>query len=420
MKKIFIYLFFILFLFSCGQETKKSGNLSISDNGIKIDVWNQKMNISWTGIDIDLQWNKLQVSDWWINISLASLWAWNNNLSAEDLMQFWNLAKEKFESSDCEQQFNQLVKTFWNNYDTCFLERKKPINCQANVKIPKVNIAVIFDASWSMWAKIWNETMMEIAKDELSKYVSSLDENIWWWVILYWHKWNSTQAWMQESCIWIENIWNFSDSKQELISKISSLKPNWWTPIDESLKKADEYLKSISWADDQKIILLISDGKETCWGNPVETAKKIASDKNTYIDVIWFNVNSSVQSELLKIAENGWWKYRNVKSRSDFVRVFADMKAFSQEIQCAASDASIQLRQAVDNLNTFYLCSYMAHEEEVKVVTNASQSCINDVARKMEERRTEIEEKLETIEKQAIEDIYTFSDNMKEVIKKFE
>lgn len=210
---------------------------------------------------------------------------------------------------------------------------------------------------------------------------------------------------MSSSCGGIEHIGSFGAGKQDLIAKVSSLSPNGWTPIDASLQKAHEYLESISGPDDQKIILLISDGKETCGGNPVETAKKIAADKNTSIDVIGFNVSGSVQSELLKIAENGGGKYQNVKSRSDFIKVFADMRAFSQEIQCAASDASRELRRSVDSLNTFYTCSYMAHEEEVKVVTNASQSCVREVEGMMEKRRKEIEETLQPIEAGAIEDI---------------
>lgn len=239
-------------------------------------------------------------------------------------------------------------------------------------------------------------------------------------MILYGHKGNSTRAGMQSSCGGIEHIGSFGSGKQDLIEKVSSLSPNGWTPIDASLQKAHEYLESISGPDDQKIILLISDGKETCGGNPVETAKNIAADKNTSIDVIGFNVSGSVQSELLKIAENGGGKYQNVKSRSDFIKVFADMRAFSQEIQCAASDASVELRHAVDTLNTFYTCSYMAHEEEVKVVTNASQSCVREVEGMMEKRRKEIEETLQPIEAGAIEDITRFHESMNAVIKKFE
>lgn len=93
-------------------------------------------------------------------------------------MQFGSLSQESLETENCQTQFDQLVKTFGNNYDSCFAERKKAIDCSANVTPPKLNIAVIFDASGSMGAKIGNETMMKIAQDELGKYISSLDESI--------------------------------------------------------------------------------------------------------------------------------------------------------------------------------------------------------------------------------------------------
>jgi len=45
-------------------------------------------------------------------------------------------------------------------------------------------------------------------------------------------------------------------------------------------------LKKISSSNDKNIILLISDGKETCDGDPIGRAKKIALSPNMYIDVI--------------------------------------------------------------------------------------------------------------------------------------
>lgn len=408
MRKIFVLLLSTLFLISCWNKEK------IQEN----KTWSS-INISWTWLSAEV--NGTSVKIWKNGISVANLQIWWNvsELSDEDKSQFWKLAEISLEKWTCEDQYKNLINAFWNDYSSCFAKRKPIASCEnQNLENSKVNVAIIFDASGSMNAKIWNEKMIDIAKEEVKNYISSLDKSIWWSVIIYWHKWKSTYADKNLSCSSIENIWNFTD-KNSINSKISSLNASWWTPIDKSLQEAEKYLNSISKENDQKIILLVSDWKETCDGNPVSTAKKIASNKNTYIDVIWFNVYWDVQSQLSEIASAWWWKYTNVRSRADFQRVFADMQAFTNEVKCWASQASVQLRSAVDTLNTYFTCDYLLHEEQVKVFTNMTPKCSSEIENLMIKRSNDLKSKLESLKNQAEKEISTFEESIDDVLKKF-
>lgn len=403
MKKILLIISLSLFLASCWEKENISENsLKISKDWVEIKSENKNLSIS---------------KDW---IKLASLiFSENKNISAEEKSQFANLESENLEIDNCKAQFDQIVKNFWNNYDTCFAKRQKIPSCDANVKTPKVNLAIVFDSSGSMAKKIWNESMIDIAKDELKKYVSDLDKEIWWAFFVYWHKWNWDYSGKQASCSGIENIWEFKDWKEKLVEQIWKLSPNWWTPIDFSLQKAKKYLDKISEKDDQKIILLISDWKETCDWKPLETAKNIASSKNTYIDVIWFNVFWETENELFNIAKAGWWKYTNVKSRSDFVKVFASMKAFSKETQCSVSGASKFLRYANDELNKNLTCQFMVHEEEAIILNKMTQNCAEEIPNLIEERQKEILKKLEKSENQILKEIENFDKSIEKVLEKY-
>lgn len=410
MKKIFSLIILTVVLASCSGKTEEK-NQTVS---------------SWTNISVSWSWVSIETKKWNVKISengisIANLQIWWNvsELSDEDKSQFWELWQKTLETWSCEVQYNELIKTFWNDYSSCFTKRRQNTTCENNTEKAKVNVVVIFDASGSMKAKIWNEAMIDIAKDEVKKYISSLPKDISGSVFVYGHKWNSTNAQKNNSCSWIENFWDFTD-KNSLTSKISSVPASGWTPIDKSLQEAEKYLKSISKNEnDQNIILLVSDWKETCDWNPVETAKKIATNKNFYIDVIGFNVYWDTQSQLSEIAQNGGWKYTNVRSRADFVKVFSDMQAFKNEITCGASQASIDLRNAIDSINTFFTCDYLVHEEQVKVLTNMTQNCSSEVEKLLEKRSDEIRKKLEWLKTKAENDLEIFENNIENVMKKF-
>lgn len=328
------------------------------------------------------------------------------------------MVNESLEIKNCQEQFSQLVKVFGNDYSGCFINRKPIKSCFSQKNPPKVHVAVILDDSGSMAAKIENERMIDIAKTELNNYVSSLDNQVSGGVIVYGHKGNNSASGRNASCSGIELFGNFSE-KTSLLQKISTLEPTGWTPIDASLRYAKNYLDGISGPDDQKVILLLSDGKETCGGNPVQTAKNIASMKNTFIDVIGFNVYGEVQKELQQIALAAGGKYSDVRSRIDFQNVFADMRAFSKEISCGVSQSAIALRNAAENLNTYYSCMMDLREEYGKILSNTTLSCYHDVKNLATLRSDKIEYRLKSFKEEIDRYLRNFEKSIEDVMQKF-
>lgn len=411
MKKILFFASFFL-LASCVNISTPNSSVSVGSDGISVNTTGSSVEVTASGVSVNTNNNALTLGQ------LASISAGNVEISDEEKTQFAHLSAETFEINNCDTQFNQLVKTFGNNYDACFAIRKEVNNCSSDKKVGKVNVVIILDASGSMGATIGGETMMDIAKSEVKNYISSLDGAVGGGLIVYGHKGSSRSSDSVVSCGGIENFGNFSD-KNSLISRVDSLRATGWTPLSTSLEQAEKYLNSISSPDDQKVIVLISDGKETCGGNPVATAQLIASKDNFFIDVIGFNVAGATQKELQQIALAGGGKYSDVKSRLDFQNVFADMKAFSREISCGASQASLVLRDAAETLNTYHSCMYNLREEEVKIMTHITMSCENDVTKLMESRVQKISSELEKLEIDAKNRLNNFEKSIQDVIERF-
>ena len=186
-----------------------------------------------------------------------------------------------------------------------------------------VNTVLVFDASGSMAVQANGGKRIDIAKNAVADYVNKLGDNVNLSVVAYGHKGNNTQAGKEVSCKGIEEIYYMGPiNKNVVTSKVNALYPNGWTPITDSLKKAEEILNRSATAG-KKYIVLLSDGEETCGGDPVAYAKKLCSE-GIIVDVVGLDVNGAVESQLKNIALS-CGEYYSVGSAADFSAVIDNM-----------------------------------------------------------------------------------------------
>lgn len=171
----------------------------------------------------------------------------------------------------------------------------------------KVNIEIILDASGSMVKKIGDKTMMDIAKESIYKMLETLPENVNVGLRVYGHKGNNTVAEKEISCKSSELISPISKlDKSGIKEKLSSVTASGWTPIGESIRLGAEDFQKFQDNKNLNILYIISDGIETCNGDPVQSAKSIESmNVKPVMGIIGFNVNPSQELNLRNIAKAG-------------------------------------------------------------------------------------------------------------------
>ena len=129
-------------------------------------------------------------------------------------------------------------------------------------------IALIFDASGSMWGQIDGVSKIKIARKAMTDLIKDLEKqkNIQLSLRIYGH--------LNKQCDnSILEIPMGSENHSAIIEKINSIKPNGRTPIAFSLLESiNDFNPNLT---DQKVIILITDGKESCNGNTCEAAQKI-------------------------------------------------------------------------------------------------------------------------------------------------
>jgi len=118
-------------------------------------------------------------------------------------------------------------------------------------------------------------------------------------------------------------------NKQSFVQSTQSFTPKGKTPLSASL---DYTAKSFKNNDANNNIVLISDGIETCGGDPCETIKRLRGQEgvNVNVHVIGFDVDDEAQAQLQCIAEAGEGKYITATSNEGFEDAFTQV---TQEVQ---------------------------------------------------------------------------------------
>lgn len=164
-------------------------------------------------------------------------------------------------------------------------------------KTAVTQIDLIFDASGSMWGKIEGREKIKIAKESIYGIIEDLAQkkNIQVALRVYGH--------LNKKCTnSVLEIPMNSVNVEALKSKIKAIKPKGKTPIAYSLSQAaDDFKKELSG---EKVIILITDGIESCQADPCQTALEL---KNagivTKMHIIGFGLNQKELSALKCISE---------------------------------------------------------------------------------------------------------------------
>jgi len=176
----------------------------------------------------------------------------------------------------------------------------------------KNNLLFVVDSSGSMWGQVDGVTKMTTAKQALTRLIGDLPASTNTGIMAYGHR-------EKNACDDVELISPVSPrSKQSAGAALSLLSPLGKTPIAHALQRAGDVLANTA-GNDTGHIVLISDGIETCGGNPCEIAARLAAQNiNVKVHVVGFDIAAKYRAQLQCIADNGNGKYFSADSTQGF------------------------------------------------------------------------------------------------------
>ncbi len=181
------------------------------------------------------------------------------------------------------------------------------------------NVLFILDGSNSMWAQVDGVPKIVTAKKVLVSLLKDLPADTKVGIMVYGHR-------SKDDCRDVELLVPIGPNDPDILAKrIQAIQPKGKTPLTYSLEQSLPLFTHLKGQNNY--VVLVSDGKETCEGNPCQAAKKLAAaGVGLKVHVVGFDVSDEERKQLECIAKEGKGRYFNAKSTEGFKTAFAQVK----------------------------------------------------------------------------------------------
>jgi len=152
------------------------------------------------------------------------------------------------------------------------------------------SVEIVVDASRSMWGRMNGEPKMVIAKDILQDVSYWFPEDL----DLALRAYGSTSPSDSNDCADSALLVPFGDENREPIRRaIAGLRPLGQTPIAYALNQASRDFGALR---DDRAVVLVTDGLESCGGNPVQAARELR-EQGIIVHLIGFGLGSAADED---------------------------------------------------------------------------------------------------------------------------
>ncbi|KAB8125667.1 VWA domain-containing protein [Gracilibacillus oryzae] len=242
------------------------------------------------------------------------------------------------EDLTAQETYNHLVQLLAADYEEA-LKRYEEFNPsflvsdapgsegeESEEEVKEQRIALLLDSSGSMGATVGGEVKMTAAKDALQQFVSDLPEETKVLLRVYGHVGSGSEENKKLSCESTEVVYPLNTYNENTFSEaLGQFEPAGWTPLASSILAAKNDLQAESAENVENIVYIISDGEETCGGDPVAAAKELhESGIATAVNIIGFNVGNDAQVQLKEVAEAGGGTFTNANSVEELFETAQD------------------------------------------------------------------------------------------------
>jgi Ca-activated chloride channel family protein len=188
------------------------------------------------------------------------------------------------------------------------------------------DLVLVFDASGSMWGQIQGENKIVAARRVFGKLVDGLPEGSRVALIAYGHR-------QKADCDDIETVVALGSLDRRGMKKaVDGLDPKGKTPITKSLQQALELVKR-SASEDGATVILVSDGLETCDGDPCKAVRDAkAAGVEFVLHIIGFDVAKEDVSSLECAAQAGGGLFLSAENADELSAALESAVALPAEV----------------------------------------------------------------------------------------
>lgn len=216
------------------------------------------------------------------------------------------------------------MKTVFRNALLASVGLLAPLGIGSPAQAAASDILFILDGSGSMWGQIDGTAKIDTARTTLRALLDDVPADARLGLITYGDR-------DEKSCTDVTYANPLGSSREAVKSTVGQLRPLGKTPIDMALDLGLRKLAETEPFDVAKSLVLVSDGIETCDGDPCDTAGLAkVNGVDLRIHVVGFDVDAAAREQLECIAEHGGGKYFDAADTSGFEQAMAAVVQVAQ------------------------------------------------------------------------------------------
>ena len=197
--------------------------------------------------------------------------------------------------------------------------------------LARTNMLFILDSSNSMWGQVEGVAKIDTAKTVLANLISDLPPDTQVGLMAYGHR-------AEGDCQDVQTVAAIgAESAASITAKLNGVTPTGKTPIAYALQQSAGEFASLP--EENNHVILISDGVETCNGDPCAAAAALsAKGVDVRAHVVGFDVSADERAQLECIAENGKGQYFEAKGTEGLKVAVAEVQKVAQTAPAPAPE----------------------------------------------------------------------------------
>lgn len=238
------------------------------------------------------------------------------------------------------------------------------------------HFALVLDASGSMAAQASGGTQMDEAKVAIRTFVDELPASSTVSLRIYGHEGTNTEEGKAESCASSEVVYEGAPDDAGFTEALDQVQPVGYTPLAKAIEDAEQ---DIPEEATDAVMYVVSDGLETCGGDPVQAATTVAeSGINPIINVIGFHVDNADQAALREIAEAGGGTFTTADSSAELTDYWREEH---QQLARAWQEWRAEERERLRTVMREKMDSIGELTRTMRATLREDRSAVNDVLR---------------------------------------
>jgi hypothetical protein len=272
--------------------------------------------------------------------------------------------------------FQELLARHGKDFHTCFAaptqtssECPKPASLGSIDLKQQVNVELILDASGSMAERVDGQPKLDAARSVLSKFLTTLPSTANVALRIYGHKGSSDPADKDPSCASSELVSPFQHPDANAFAQsMNSFRPSGWTPLAASLEAARHDFDAFDPSTSTNFVYVVSDGVETCDGDPVEAAHDLhTSNVQPIVNIVGFDLDSEGAQQLQAAAQEGGGQFYQAHDSSELDHLFNytfNWTEWTRYYDCLYQAATDQYTSTYTAESQSYSCTYQLAQAE--------------------------------------------------------